>query len=265
MKLFGVVLLSIGVLVPLRAAGAGGAPSAAPLGTEAADVLDRYVKAMQLQESRAQAVSMEVDMDADLPNLKKHGRFHALRFMSKVGQVFYDKRRFEGDSTIKKEVIGRYLQAEKDAQSEYGAAVAVTPANYKFRYLGMTDYVGRPAYIFGVKPRKKRMGLYEGEIWIDKKTDLPLRQWGELVKSPSMFLKSVYFVRDYTICDGVSVPRRLISDVGTRLFGKAHLVIWYENVKVGEPAATAEGGEGPAPEGLLDSPTVTAQADGGRH
>jgi MucB/RseB N-terminal domain len=245
LKVCAVAFLLVAVFVPLQAA-AGAVGTPAEMDPTASDVLDRYVKAIQLQESRAQAVSMDVDMDADLPQLKKHGRFHAFRFITRLGQVFYDKRRFEGDGTIKKEVIGRYLQAEKDAKSEYGSAAAVTPANYKFKYKGMTDYAGRPAYVFQVSPRKKRLGLYKGELWVDKETDLPLRQWGELVRNPSMFLKSVYFVRDYTICDGVSVPRRLISDVGTRLFGKAHLTIWYENVKVGEPAVatTAQSADG---------------------
>lgn len=245
MKVCAVAFLLVAVFVPLQAA-AGAVGTPAEMDPTATDVLDRYVKAIQLQESRAQAVSMDVDMDADLPQLRKHGRFHAFRFITRVGQVFYDKRRFEGDGTIKKEVIGRYLQAEKDAKSEYGSAAAVTPDNYKFKYKGMTDYAGRPAYVFQVSPRKKRLGLYKGELWVDKETDLPLRQWGELVRNPSMFLKSVYFVRDYTICDGVSVPRRLISDVGTRLFGKAHLTIWYENVKVGEPAVatTAQSADG---------------------
>jgi hypothetical protein len=247
LKVSAIVLLLVAVLAPLELAAAAptGAPAAA-MDPAAADVLDHYVKAIQLQESRAQAVSMDVDMDADLPKLKKHGRFHAFRFMSRLGQIFYDKRRFEGDGTIKKEVIGRYLQAEKDAKSEYGSAAAVTPTNYKFKYKGPTDYAGRPAYVFAVSPRKKQLGLYDGELWIDKETDLPLRQWGELVRTPSMFLKSVYFVRDYEIYDGVSVPRRLISDVGTRLFGKAHLTIWYENVRVGEPAvaSTAQAADG---------------------
>ena len=256
MKVLAVVCLLVAVLVPLQLAAAPAAGAPAAMDPTAAGVIERYVTAIQLQESRAQAVSMDVDMDADLPKLKKHGRFHAFRFITKVGQIFYDKRRFEGDGTIKKEVIGRYLQAEKDAKSEYGSASAVTPANYKFKYQGMTDYAGRPAFVFQVDPRKKRIGLYKGELWIDKETDLPLRQWGELVRNPSMFLKSVYFVRDYEIYDGVSVPRRLISDVNTRLFGKAHLTIWYENVKLGESPATA----------ATASPTETAQAaDGGHH
>ncbi len=258
MRVCAFVFVLSATFAPLEAAAGGGGAPAVAMDPAATEVLDRYVKAIQLQDSHPQAVSMDVDMDADLPKLKKHGRFHAFRFITRLGQIFYDGRRFEGDNTIKKEVIGRYLQAEKDARSEYGAAVEVIPANYKFKYKGMGDYAGRPVYVFEVKPRQKRMGLYNGELWIDKETALPLRQWGELVRNPSMFLKSVYFVRDYTICDGVSVPRRLISDVSTRLFGKAHLTIWYENVKVGEPAATKTAA-------LQQAQPENARADGGRN
>ncbi len=51
-----------------------------------------------------------------------------------------------------------------------------------------------------------------------------------MVKNPSVFLKSVYFVRDYHIADGVATPRRLISDVNTRLVGKVNLTIWFDRV-----------------------------------
>jgi hypothetical protein len=254
LKFYAAAFLLVTVFLPLRAAaGPGGAPALDPVAT---DILDRYVKAMQMQESHPQAVSMDVDMDADLPKLKKHGRFHAFRFITRVGQIFYDKRRFEGDGTIKKEVIGRYLQAEKDAKSGYGSALAVTPANYKFKYKGTTDYAGRTAYVFQVNPKHKQIGMYKGEIWIDKETELPLRQWGELVRNPSLFLKNVYFVRDFMIYDGVSVPRRLISDVSTRLFGNAHLTIWYENVKVGDPVVKTA---------TLNGSAQTVQVDGGHN
>jgi hypothetical protein len=179
---------------------------------------------------------MDMDIDANLPRLKKHGRFHALRIITRVGQIFYDRNRYEGDNTVKKEVIARYLQAEAQARNEYSSAMAINDANYKFKYKGMTDYAGRPAYVLQVTPRKKRLGLFKGEVWIDQSTYLPLREWGELVKNPSVFLKSVYFVRDYYISGGISIPRRLISDVETRLVGKAQLTIWYDNYKVGDQA-----------------------------
>jgi hypothetical protein len=173
-----------------------------------------------------------------------------------VGQIFYDRRHYEGDGTIKKEVIGRYLQAEKQARSENSAELAVIPTNYKFKYKGIANYADRVAYVFQVSPKHRRVGLYKGELWIDKETYLPLREWGELDKNPSVFLKNVYFVRDYAICDGLSVPRRLISDVSTRMFGKAHLTIWYKNFSVGDLKTAAAD---------LDVPAPSNQADGGYH
>jgi hypothetical protein len=212
----------------------------------ALEIVDRYMSAVEVQKRNQVSASMEVDIDAKLPRLKKYGRLHALKFITKVGQILYPPswQRYEGDNTVKKEVIARYLQAEQQARSEYSSSIAITPANYKFKYKGITDYAGRPAYVLQLTPRKKRLGLFKGELWIDQQTYLPLREWGELVKNPSVFLKSVYFVRDYYICGGISVPRRLISDVDTRLVGKAQLTIWFDKYKVGEDetAAAAQAG-----------------------
>ncbi len=244
-------------LLPLWAeSGPAGAPSAfvPPAGTSSAEVIDRYVKAVEAQQP--QSVSMEIDMDAQLPKLKKQGRLHALRFVTRLGKIFYSSPHFEGDGTVKKEVIARFLQAETEARTDSTKSLAVTPDNYRFKYRGITDYAGQPAYVFQVNARQRRVGLYKGELWIDEETYLPLREWGVLVKSPSMFLKSVYFVRDYTIRDGVSVPRRLITDINTRVVGKAQFTIWYNNVKFGDRSDTAA---------ALTGGVESAQSVGGAH
>ncbi len=180
---------------------------------------------------------MQVEIDAEIPRLKKSGRLQALRFITRLGEITYRILRFEGDETVKKDVIARYLAAEQKARAEHGEDIAVTPANYKFRYKGTTDYAGRTAYVFQVTPKQKRLGLFRGEIWIDSVTYLPLREWGEMVKNPSVFLKNVYFVRDYYIRDQVALPRRVLSDVNTRLVGKVRLTIWYDQVVTGEQAS----------------------------
>lgn len=180
---------------------------------------------------------MQVEIDAEIPRLKKSGRLQALRFITRLGEITYRILRFEGDETVKKDVIARYLAAEQKARAEHGEDIAVTPANYKFRYKGTTDYAGRTAYVFHVTPKQKRLGLFRGEIWIDSVTYLPLREWGEMVKNPSVFLKNVYFVRDYYIRDQVALPRRVLSDVNTRLVGKVRLTIWYDQVVTGEQAS----------------------------
>ena len=246
MKLVGIICALTLLSVSLESAPDG--PNTFSASTPSpAEILDRYAKAIQIEESHPQPVSMDVDMDAKVPRLKKQGRLHAFRFITRVGQIFYPPRdmRYEGDNTIKKEVIARFIQAEKEARNTKNGSMTVTADNYKFKYKGSMDYAGKTAYVFQVAPRKKRVGLYKGEIWIDKDTYLPLREWGMLAKSPSVFIKNVYFVRDYMLCDGIAIPRRLISDINTRIVGKAQLTIWYENVKVGDnPAVSALPGGG---------------------
>lgn len=211
---------------------------------EGSEIVGRYVAAVAAQRENPRPVQMEMDIDAELPRLKKTGRLHAFRVVPKVGRIVYDALRFEGDNTVKKEVIARYLEAERGARSEYASSIAISADNYKFKYKGEADYVGRTAHVFQLTPRKKRVGLFKGELWVDAETFLPLREWGEFVKNPSVFLRSVYFVRDYIIEDGVSLPRRIISNVDTRLVGAAKLTIWYNNPSLGSPSDTGVAAQG---------------------
>lgn len=197
-------------------------------------VVENYIAASQEQERVLRGASMEVDIEASLPKLKKHGRLHALRRISTLGRITYDHLRFEGDKTIKNDVIARYLSAESQAQSGSATSMAVTPANYKFKYEGSFECGGRAVQAFQVTPRHKQVGLFKGEIWIDAQTYLPVRETGRLVKNPSLFLKRVEFVREYDIRDGVSVPRQLHSLVYTRLVGPAEITVDYENVSLPE-------------------------------
>jgi len=200
----------------------------------APQIVERYLSAIQAENSRPQDVSMEVDIDARLPRLNKQGRLHALKFISRLGQIVYRAVRFEGDDTVKNDVIARYLTAEKEAQSVLRGSLAITPENYKFKFKGTADWAGQTAYVLQVTPREKRQGLFKGELWVDSETYLPLREWGELVKNPSVFLRKVYFVRDYFIYEGRAIPRRIISEVDTRLVGRAELTIWFNNISLGE-------------------------------
>jgi hypothetical protein len=206
------------------------------------EIVDRYLTAIETQKNNPRPLSMEIEIDGAIPRLKKQGRLHALRFITRVGQIVYDALRYEGDNTVKKELIARYLEAEKKARSDYSGSLSITPANYKFKYKGATDYVGRTAHVFQLQPRKKRVGLFKGELWVDAETYLPLREWGELVRNPSVFLKNVYFVRDYHIQDGISVPRRIISNVDTRIVGRANLTIWFDRYDTTSAPAVAANG-----------------------
>lgn len=195
-------------------------------------IVQNYCAAQEAAQQQAQsgkASHMDVDIQASLPGLKKQGRLHGLRKITVLGRITYAKLIFEGDNTVKNQVIERYLTAENEAQQDQPEALAVTPANYKFQYKGQNQVDGRTIHIFQVTPKKKVQGLFKGEIWIDAATYLPVQESGYLIKSPSIFVKKVAFVRKFEIRDGVSVPLQVQSTVDTRLFGKAELTVDFSN------------------------------------
>ncbi|MEO8049400.1 MAG: hypothetical protein ABI833_03200, partial [Acidobacteriota bacterium] len=191
------------------------------------DIVDRYVDATHVQEESLRGLQMEVDIDAKLPKLEKHGKLRALRTISRLGQITYKALGFSGDSTVKKEVITRYLAAESAGRED--GTIAITPANYKFRYAGRLVQRGVTIQILEITPRKKAVGLFKGQLWIDAASGMPIRESGQFVKTPSVFLKKIAFVRDYEIRNGVAFPLHIQSTVDTRIVGRAQLDISFSN------------------------------------
>jgi hypothetical protein len=215
------------------------------LSVPADTIVENYCTASQAQAQTVRGASMDVEIDASLPKLKKHGRLHALRHISPLGLIRYERAQFEGDGIVNKEIIARYLTAEVGAQKERSPEIAVTPENYKFKYKGINRTSGRDVHVFEVSPKQKREGLFKGEIWIDAGTSLKVQESGYLVKNPSIFLKKVAFIRKYEIRDGIAVPRQVQSVANVRFVGKAELTIDFSNFSIDAlkngPAAEADG------------------------
>jgi len=209
------------------------------------EVLQRYLTASETQKAAMRGLRSDVDIDATLPKLKKQGHMHALRSISKVGRVTYRALGFNGDATIKNDVIARYLTAEVQAQGS-GQDLSITPANYKFKFHGLQDRDGQQVYILAVSPRKKQVGFFKGEVWLDPQTCMPLREQGRFVKNPSIFFRRMDFVRQYELRDGVSRPRHIDSVVQTRIVGPVQISINFDNYTIvpDDEAADAAGGGG---------------------
>ena len=198
------------------------------------EIVENYCAATKRQEQTIRAASMEVEISGSLPKLQKQGKLHALRHITALGRITYDALHFQGDNTIKKEVINRYLQQETESIGD--PSVAVTPANYKFKYKGYQMLDGRDSHVFQVTPRTKRPKLYQGELWIDAATYLRVREAGKLVKTP-VGVRNVTFVRSYDIENGISVPRQLQSVTDVWFYDKAELTVDYANFSLEPPRA----------------------------
>lgn len=165
-----------------------------------------------------------IEIEASLPKLKKQGHLRAIRRINEAGDADYQVLESAGDRTVRQQVIARYLSAQVTAAEIPAATVAISPANYDFRYKGIVKRGETVAYAFQIKPRKKRLGLMSGELWLDE-TGAAIRQSGYLVKSPSLFVRRVDIVRETVLADGIAQMQTTHLSIDTRLVGLADLTV----------------------------------------
>jgi hypothetical protein len=182
---------------------------------------------------------VEMQIDGRFTNLKESGRMRVLRSISKLGDLGTKMLDFTGDNRVKSQLISRFLEGEEKAKA-FGA-MAITPADYDFAVKAVLKHDGQSTYVFDVKPKKKNMGSFRGELWIDGATGMPLREAGQFVKSPSVFLTNLRFARDYELLDGISVVKHFQSSTDVRLLGigRAEIDIDFSNFSRNATDATA--------------------------
>jgi hypothetical protein len=192
-------------------------------------LVTKFLNASKIQQEAMRGTKMEVEIDAQLPKLKEQGRMKVVRVVKRLGEVVYRSLgEFVGDRTVQHEVIERYLALE--TENSENPSIAITPANYKFRLKTKMTQGDSRIYVFELTPKKKLLGLFKGELWVDSATGMPLRESGTLVKSPSFLLKSIAFVNEYKLQNGVSLPSHIESHVETRIAGRADLNIRFSNI-----------------------------------
>jgi hypothetical protein len=187
--------------------------------------LAKYLSSLQERNPFTEAGPIDIEIEASLPRLGKQGSMRAVRQTGASERTEYSAITFEGDPTIKRQVIARYLAAQEQAEAIPYSSVTVTPANYKFRYLGAVQDDGAVVCVFQIAPKQKRAGLIRGQIWIDSGTGIAIRQAGRFVKRPSVFIRRIEVVRDTHLRDGVPDTRVTHVAIDTRLAGHAELTI----------------------------------------
>jgi hypothetical protein len=185
----------------------------------------KYLASLQERNLFTESGPVSIEIEASLPGLAKEGRMLAVRRTDASERSEYDSIQFDGDTTVKRQVIARYLDAEEQAEALPYSTVAVTPANYKFRYLGSVENNETTVCVFQIVPKKKRAGLIRGQIWIDSATGIVVHQEGRLVKRPSVFIRTIEVRRDTNLREGLPYTRVTHVAVETRLAGSAELTI----------------------------------------
>jgi hypothetical protein len=184
--------------------------------------LDTYFRRSQRQTLQLGAYTAKTVIEADLPSTSQHGEFELMRSFSAPNSLKFQPVRFEGDNFVKSNVIVRMLQSETShVEKNLAQTTALTDSNYKFTFRGDDQIGGRVVHVYAVKPREKRVGLFKGHVSIDVTTGSLVRAQGEFVKSPSVFIKKIEFVQDFTDVGGFTLPVHMHSVADTRVYGKA--------------------------------------------
>jgi hypothetical protein len=209
--------------------------SVATPGAPGEEVLERYLAASVSQQEYLRGLQMDADFEANVPSLNRASKLHALRYISKIGRITYRVLSSQGDTGVRKEVIIRYIESEMHSAQKRG--IGINRENYKFSYRGKHGSGDWQLHLFELTPREKRVGLFRGWLWVEAKSGVPVREQGQFVKSPSIWLRKISFVRDYDFKGGKSIPSVIQTVVETRVVGRAELKIRYTNVQPGEPPA----------------------------
>lgn len=206
--------------------------------TSAASTPEDTLKAF-LQRSQKQRVALTGYSDltvihADLPETSQSGEYELRRRYVAPKTLQFKPIRFTGDSFVKSNIIVRLLQSEVDhVTKDDPAQTAITTENYKFKHkYTLTRYSdGHVTYVYDVKPRKKRPGLFKGRIWVDAPDGTLTRTEGRLVKSPSIFIKRLEFVQEYQQVDGFTLPSHLHSVSKIRIIGRTVVDIFHRDYR----------------------------------
>jgi hypothetical protein len=182
--------------------------------------LETYQKQANRQAQVLAGYSAATMIRAQLPASSQHGEFELERRYTAPRTLAFKPVHFEGDGFVKTNVIARILQSEVDhVQKDDPTTTALRPENYKFSHKGTSQIAGRAVHVFQVKPRKKRPGLFKGQIYLDAYTGSLVRVEGRVVKSPSLFVKKIDFIQEYSDINGFTFPVRMHSQAKAALVG----------------------------------------------
>ncbi len=140
---------------------------------------------------------------------------------------------FTGDTFVKANVIARLMQSEVEhAQKDDSSSMAFTAANYKFSYKGLQSVGGRTLHEFQLKPRRRRVGLLKGNLYLDAYTGSLVHLEGAPAKSPSVFLSKIRVSQDFADFGPFTLPVHLHSEAKASIVGRTIVDVYQRDYQV---------------------------------
>jgi hypothetical protein len=206
-------------------------------GPAASQAFARYIASVQQPNAFTESGPVAVLIQASLPGLYKQSAVLAVRLPGESGRSQYQVLQITGDATVVDEVIVPYLSAQQQVEDGTALSVAITPANYRFTYVGEVGSGDTAAFVFRIAPKKKRGWLIAGQLWIDAASGAAVLQAGRLVRPPSAGIRQMELVSDTKLLGGNPCSRVTHVAMDTQRLGRAELTITEYRLGVGGSAA----------------------------
>ena len=184
----------------------------------------RYIASLQKTDPFRESGPVLISIEASLPKLYKEATLLAIREPGENEQSEYGVLQIEGDGTVAEEVIARYFALREQIEELPVSSIAITPANYKFRFVGEVKTGGKSAYIYTIAPRKSRANVIRGQLWIDADTGVEVMLTGD-VQNASSIGGRADVVRDTKLLKGFAYARVTHLSFDVPRLGRGELVI----------------------------------------
>ena len=183
----------------------------------------RYIASLEQPDPLTGVEPIAVLIEASLPHFYKDAQLLAIRRMGENERSEYLIAGLVGDGTALDEVTMRYFALQEEIEKLPSPSIQISPENYKFRLRGEVKTGIGSAYVYDITPRRRRRGLFKGQIWIEAGTGSEVLTSGHLEGAPSIG-SSVDFVRE-TKADGAGYARVTHLSFTVPLLGRSELVV----------------------------------------
>ena len=198
----------------------------------------RYIESLEDGSPFAESAPIAVLIEASIPALYKESVLLGVRQMGNNEQSEFVIVGMGGDGAVTEEVIARYFMIEEQMENLPRSKTVITPTNYKFKFRGQVKTGKGSAYVYDISPRKRRPGLFKGQIWIDAATGAELLASGHLTDAPST--SGITFVRETTL-EASGYTRVTHLNFSVPLLGHGELIVTEHPLSATSDVPTLQG------------------------
>ncbi|HEV2965161.1 MAG TPA: outer membrane lipoprotein-sorting protein [Candidatus Angelobacter sp.] len=116
---------------------------------------------------------------------------------------------------ILRDILAKETESSKEAQRK-----EVSPENYDFKLVGEEMFNGRRCFVLSMQPKRQEKDMLRGKLWVDAETYNLYRIEGQVVKSPSWWVRDLYILMSFACIDGVWLHTATHAVADVRFKGK---------------------------------------------